>query len=277
MPELPEVETVVRDLWAAGLLGRRIVAARVYWRSTITDMSVAAFRAEVRGCRVVGLQRRGKYIVVALSGTRFLLIHLRMTGALSFARAGTRRGAHDHVILGLDDGRELRFRDPRKFGRWELVRDPVARLAGLGPEPLDPQFTAARFIERLRTRRGMLKPLLLNQAFVAGLGNIYVDEALWEARLHPQRRADSLAPAECRKLHGAIRKVLLRGIAAMGTTLGQGSTNFYSVSGRPGRNKDGLKVFRRTGLPCPRCGSPVTRMRLGQRSTHICPSCQVAS
>jgi formamidopyrimidine-DNA glycosylase len=274
MPELPEVETVVQDLRKHGLIGAAIVKARVGWTRTIAEPRAAQFRRLMAGRTVQGLGRRGKYIVVRLSDGWTLLVHLRMTGQLTLTEAGSPRSRHHHVVLDLDDGRELRFSDTRKFGRWHLVRDPQALLARLGPEPLAPSMTGRRFSERLAARTGMLKPLLLDQGFLAGLGNIYVDEALWEAGLHPRRRAHTLSPAQRRVLYRAVRTVLRRGVRALGTTLGEGSTNFYSVSGRRGRNKDNLRVFRRTGKPCARCRSPIERIVVGQRSTHICPQCQ---
>jgi formamidopyrimidine-DNA glycosylase len=274
MPELPEVETVVRDLRNAGLAGSTIVRASVSWSRTIAGCSPAAFRRAVKTRHILDVTRRGKYIVVSLSGAYHLLIHLRMTGQLHFSVPGERRGTHDHVALLLEDGRELRFRDPRKFGRWTLTRSPADVLGKLGPEPLDPAFSSGDFAERLAQHGRMLKPLLLDQTFLAGLGNIYVDEALFDAGLHPQTSSRSLDRATAGRLYRGIRKVLRRGVKASGTTLGTGSTNFYSVAGRRGRNQDGLRVFRRAGEPCPRCGETIERLIVAQRGTHICPSCQ---
>lgn len=274
MPELPEVETVVRDLRAGGLIGRRIEAASVTWPRIIAVPEATDFVATVTGLRFEDIARRGKYIVARLSGPRALLIHLRMTGRLTFVPAGTPRTKHEHVAFALEDGRELRFHDTRKFGRLYLVSDADAIVGHLGPEPLSDAFTARDFLRRMETRRGVLKPLLLDQEFVAGLGNIYVDEALWRARLHPQRRAEALTLEERRRLYRAIRAVLRQGVASMGTSLGVSKTNFYSVAGRRGRNQDRLKVFRRTGEPCPRCATPIRRMVVAQRGTHICPACQ---
>lgn len=274
MPELPEVETVVRDLRAAGLIGRRIIGADVFWPRTIAEPPVPLFRKGLTGRGIVGVDRRAKYIIIALDDDRRLLIHLRMTGRLHFEAAGTVRARHEHVILHLDDGRTLRFTDTRKFGRWHLVSLPAAQLECLGPEPLAPGFTVRVLGDAVRGRARLLKPLLLDQTVVAGLGNIYVDEALWDARLHPCRDAATLTASEVTALHAAIRRVLRRGIRSHGTTLGSGETNFYSVSGRRGRNKDGLKVFRRQGCPCSRCGAVLQRITVGQRSTHLCPACQ---
>jgi formamidopyrimidine-DNA glycosylase len=274
MPELPEVETVVRELRAAGVVGRRIVQARVFWPRTVAAPSARGFVRGVKGRRVASLDRRGKYLVFRLTGGRYVLVHLRMTGQLFFANGTARRGKHEHLTLRLDNGRELRFRDTRKFGRWYLLEDAETKLRALGPEPLSPKLTARAFGRRLAARKAMLKPLLLNQAFIAGLGNIYVDEALWDAGLHPRRTSDSLREEQRRRLYRSIRKVLRRGIESTGTSLGAGLTNFRTLEGGHGSNKDNLKVFRRAGQPCLRCGAAIKRMIVGQRGTHICPRCQ---
>jgi formamidopyrimidine-DNA glycosylase len=274
VPELPEVQTVVDDLLAADVVGATITSARVYWPRTVEGLSPQAFRRRLVGLAVTAIRRRGKFIVLDFTDGRHLLIHLRMTGHLELSSPAVNRSRHQHVILGLGPHRELRFSDPRKFGRFYLADNAGAMLDRLGPEPLAPAFTSRILHARLRSRRRVLKPLLLDQRFIAGLGNIYVDEALWEARLHPARRSDSLDGEESRALHRAIRKVLRRGLKNLGTTLGSGRTTFYSVGRRPGRNRDQLRVFRRTGAPCPRCRGLIVRIVLGQRSTHLCPSCQ---
>ena len=276
MPELPEVETVVRDLRAQGLVNAVIRAVDVRWPRTVSGLAPEAFVRALKGRAVTGVTRRAKYIVVALDSGVRLLIHLRMTGKLRFAAAGETPGKHDHVVIALADGRRLVFNDTRKFGRFQLAAPDADPLRDLGPEPLDESFTLAALRERLRGKARQLKPLLLDQATVAGLGNIYVDEALWRARLHPERRADTLTPTELRRLHQAIREVLRLAVENCGTTLGDGQANFYSVAGHRGRNADELKVFRRDGLPCPRCGTVLARMLVGQRGTHICPRCQKA-
>ena len=274
MPELPEVETIARGLREAGLVGQTIRDARVRWPRSVEGLAPRAFAARLRGCTIRSIGRRAKFIVIELDGPNDILVHLRMTGRLDLAAPDAAVGKHQHVILDLSGGRQLRFSDPRKFGRWYVSPRPHARLAGLGPEPLDRRFSSVQMTRRLRGRAAMLKPLLLNQSFLAGLGNIYVDEALWDARLHPRRKANTLSAEEGRRLYRAVRKVLRRGIRGMGTSLGRGSTNFYSVAGRRGRNQEGLKVFRKTGEPCPRCGGPIDRIIVGQRSTHICAACQ---
>ena len=274
MPELPEVETVVRDLRAHGLEKAVIRAVEVRWPRIVTGLTPDRFNRALAGRTITRLTRRAKYIVVLLDSGHRLLIHLRMTGKLRFAAPGEKPGKHDHVVITLSDGRQLFFNDTRKFGRFSLCAAGVDPLADLGPEPLDEAFTVAVLRARLAGKSRKLKPLLLDQACVAGLGNIYVDESLWQARLHPERRADTLTAVEIRRLHAAIREVLQRAVENCGTTLGTGETNFYSVAGRRGRNADALKVFRRDGLPCPRCGTPIVRSVVGQRGTHFCPACQ---
>jgi len=179
---------------------------------------------------------------------------------------------HAHVVFALDRGDELRFHDPRKFGRIHLRADPEALLGPLGPEPLDAEFTLAVFAGRLAGRRGRLKPLLLDQRVVAGLGNIYVDEALWTAGLHPLRSAADLDAADLERLHAAIVDVLGRAVALRGSSLSAGG--FRDLSGNYGEMQGTLSVFRRTGLPCPRCEAPIVRLVVGMRGTHVCPSCQ---
>ena len=275
MPELPEVQTIVNDLKTAGLIGAAIIGAKVFWPRTIFKPSSNIFCVRIKQKKVTDIRRRGKYIVFDLSGPEHLLIHLRMTGRLHLVAPDQPRSKHEHVILHFKNQYQLRFHDTRKFGRFYLVQDPEKVIGHLGPEPLAPSFTARVLADGINLRKRMLKPLLLDQSFIAGLGNIYVDEALWEAEIHPCRMASSLSKMEIKALHRAIRKVLKQGLKNLGTTLGAGQPNFYSVAKRKGRNRDQLKVFRRTDLPCRRCSSIIERMVVGQRGTHICPQCQM--
>jgi formamidopyrimidine-DNA glycosylase len=276
MPELPEVQTIVNDLKAAGVEGMTIKGAKVFWPRTIAEPSAKVFCNRIRGKNVSAIRRRGKFIVFDFKNGGHMLIHLRMSGRLHLVSSDLGRRKHEHVIFSLADGRQLRFHDTRKFGRLYLTSEPEKILDRLGPEPLAAGYTQKIFAQRLGPRRRMLKPLLLDQTFIAGLGNIYVDEALWESKIHPRRIAASLTASEIRALHRAIPRVLKRGLKNLGTSLGTGKTNFYSVARHQGRNRDELKVFRRTDLPCPRCQTKIQRIIVGQRSTHICPKCQVA-
>jgi formamidopyrimidine-DNA glycosylase len=274
MPEQPEVQTIANDLIAADVIGPTISGAGVFWPRSIAEPSPGSFCRRIKGQQFTAIGRRGKYLVFKLSAGDTLLLHLRMSGRLHLVAADTPRVKHEHVILSFDDGRQLRFHDPRKFGRLTLVKNPGKILDRLGPEPLAQGFTTRALGLSLKNRRRMLKPLLLDQTFIAGLGNIYVDEALWEARLNPCRLASTLSKPEIKALRLAIPRVLKRGLKNLGTSLGSGETNFYSVASRRGRNKDQLRVFRRTELPCPRCQTTIERLVVGQRSTHICPNCQ---
>ena len=276
MPELPEVETVVRDLRASDLVGLRVVNARVLWKRSIATPTWFRFTTEIQGREILDLSRRGKFIVARLSEGFTLLIHLRMSGRLHVAgpSAESSHRTHERVVFSLSDGRELRFSDPRKFGRLWLARDSGGVLEKLGPEPF--ALTAAEFSALVSARSRLLKPLLLDQTLIAGIGNIYSDEALWEARLHPRRKSDSLAAQEAATLLRAIQRVLRRGIRNLGTTLGAGKTHFVLPRGGRGRNQEHLSAYGQTGEPCPRCGTPIQRILVGQRATHLCPACQPA-
>jgi formamidopyrimidine-DNA glycosylase len=274
MPELPEVETVVRDLRAHGLEKAVIRAVDIRWPRIVSGLTPERFSKALAGRAITRLTRRAKYIIATLDSGCSLLIHLRMTGKLRLSATDEAPGTHDHVVITLSDGRRLFYNDTRKFGRFRLCAAGEDPLAALGPEPLDKAFTVAVLRGRLAGKSRRIKPLLLDQTCVAGLGNIYVDESLWQAKLHPERRADTLTAVEIRRLHTAIRNVLQRAVENCGTTLGTGRTNFYSVAGHRGRNADELKVFRRDGLPCPRCGTVLSRSVVGQRGTHFCPACQ---
>jgi formamidopyrimidine-DNA glycosylase len=273
MPELPEVETVRRDL-APHVAGRTITGAAVYWDRSIATPGVAEFLRRLPAQRVVQVDRRGKFLLLRLAAGGALAMHLRMTGRLLLQPPDAPDVPHLRVRLWLDDGRELRFVDQRKFGRLYLLtpEELPQLLSRLGPEPLDADAGRARFVELLRRRRGALKPLLLNQAAIAGLGNIYANEALFRAGLHPLRRAESLSDAERDRLYDAARDVLEAAIQHGGTTL----ATFVSGLGTAGRNQAYLLVHQRAGQPCPRCGTPIERIVVGQRGTFLCPHCQPA-
>jgi formamidopyrimidine-DNA glycosylase len=295
MPELPEVETVARDLqrWVAGAT---ISGAEVRWDRTIRHpQPPERFVAEISGATIRRVSRRAKTVLLHLEDGRVMTVALRMTGALIVTPPGTPPDPYARVTFALEDGRELRYRDVRKFGRVGLwpggglrsigagrgdrsrkVAEGGRRyrigevFSGHGPEPLSRGFTAERFAERLSRRSARLKTLLLDQAFIAGVGNIYADEALWRARLHPLRGADSLDEREIRRLHRAIRRVLREGIANRGSSF----SDYVGADGEPGQNAERLAVYRRTEQPCYRCGRPIRRIVVGQRSTHFCPRCQ---
>ena len=295
MPELPEVETVARDLqrWVAGAT---ITGATVSWGRTIRHpQPPERFEAEIAGATIRRVGRRAKTVLLHMADGRVMTVALRMTGALIVAEAGAPDDSYARVVFHLADGRELRYRDVRKFGRIGLwpggglrsigagrgtrsrkVAEDGRRyrigevFSGHGPEPLSRSFTAERLKERLSRRSARLKTLLLDQSFVAGVGNIYADEALWRARLHPLRAADTLTDGEIRRLHRSLRQVLRQGIANRGSSF----SDYVGADGEPGANAERLNVYRRTDRPCYRCGRPIRRIVVGQRSTHFCPRCQ---
>src|SRR3954454_3375076 len=283
MPELPEVETVARDLRGL-IVGAEISGARVSWERTLRNTTPETFAAGVVGRGIESVGRRAKLLVVALSGDAALTIHLKMTGQLFVVAADAPEDPYVRVVLAFADGRELRFRDIRKFGRIGLYRrDPATaelhepetdeRTGGVfaktGPEPLDPDFTLRAFRARLRARRGRLKPLLLDQAFLAGVGNIYADEALWAARLHPLRSARSLKPPDEKRLYTEVRRVLAEAVERRGSSIDD-----YTGPDGDGSMQERLQVYQRTGEPCPRDGHPIRRIVVGGRSTHFCSWCQ---
>lgn len=270
MPELPEVEYVARQLREA-LIGRRIVATHVLWARSIQGMDPAEFEARVRDRTVVEVGRRAKYLLLRLDDGQTLIVHRRMSGNLVFA-APDDDEPYVRVAFDLDDGRRLLYTDPRKFGRLALVEQDALpnAFATLGPEPLEESFTPDVLATRLAGKQRAIKAVLMDQSVVAGLGNIYADESLYHARIHPLRRADSLSKAEIAALRDAIQATLLTGIEHGGTTFGR----HRDVYNEAGRNLEHVEVYRHTGEPCPRCGTPIQRIVVTQRGTHFCPSCQ---
>jgi formamidopyrimidine-DNA glycosylase len=271
MPELPEVETISRDL-REELVGRSIVGVVVAWEGCVDRPSAGAFCEQIVGRRIENVGRRGKFLVFTLSGGKYLLAHLRMTGSLLLKRASEPWGPHARLAFQLDDGRELRFVDVRKFARLYLVEQSEEVVGDLGPEPLEEGSSLSDFRNLFRNRRGMVKPLLLNQRFIAGLGNIYVDEALFRANIHPRRRADSLNAKELGRLYEAIRGVLLEAIAHQGTS----RSDYVRPDGSQGSQQERLLVSGMAGELCPRCGTDIERIVVGGRGTYICPRCQEA-
>ncbi|WP_420630962.1 bifunctional DNA-formamidopyrimidine glycosylase/DNA-(apurinic or apyrimidinic site) lyase [Candidatus Leptofilum sp.] len=269
MPELPEVETVVQAL-RQPLIGRTITRVRNDWPRHVGTPGLDALRARIQGCTVQAINRRAKYLVFSLTNGETLIAHLKMSGHLAVVDASQPADKHVHTVFELDNGRELRFRDIRKFGRVYLVQDQAEILGKLGPEPLEPTFTPQLLTERLNGRTRILKPLLLDQQFIAGVGNIYADESLFYAKLHPTRRADSLSKNEIVALHNAIQKVLKMGIEREGASI----ELYVKPDGSKGDMQNAVAVFRRTGEPCYECGRPIERTVLGGRSTHFCSNCQ---
>jgi formamidopyrimidine-DNA glycosylase len=272
MPELPEVETIVHDL-RRRLVGRVIQRVTVILPKVVAAPAPEEFARLLAGREITGLGRRGKYLLVDLAGGWALVIHLRMTGQLVYSAKARTFPKHTHLVFYLDRG-ALRFTDLRQFGRVHLVPvrelDRVPGLRKLGVEPLGPEFKEHEFISRLQRSRRMIKPLLLDQAFLAGLGNIYTDEALHRAGIYPERIAAGLDAREARALYRAIREVLAEGISFRGTSV----QHYVDGAGQPGWFQNILRVYGKRGVPCPTCGTPVERIRCGGRSTHYCPTCQ---
>ncbi len=271
MPELPEVEFVARQLRET-LPGRRITAVETRWERSIQGMEPAEFAAEVSGRVVTQVGRRAKYLLLTLDDGRLLIIHRRMSGNLLLWAPDDPEPLYTRVVFTLDDGRRLAYTDPRKFGRVALAAPDAlpAAFATLGPEPLEDAFTPAALATRLAGHAGAIKAVLLDQRVVAGLGNIYADEALFRAGIHPLRSAASLTAEEITRLHAGIQGALTTGIAHGGTTFGR----HRDIYNEAGVNLEHVEVYRRTGQPCLRCGAPIERIVVAQRSTHFCPHCQ---
>ena len=273
MPELPEVESVRRQLEPA-LVGRRLEHVRIDDPRLVRPYEPAEVAAELEGERVAAVERRGKYLVVRFESGRILLIHLRMTGSLLHAPSGSLQDdPHRRAVVTLDDGSDVAYRDVRRFGTWLLLEPGEAEPylgERVGDEPLDALFTAARLGERLAGRRTSLKAALLDQRTLAGIGNIYADEALWRARLNPLRPAAGLDRAELRRLHRGIRAALEHGLARQGSTL----RDYRLPDGSSGSMQDEFRVYGRRDEPCDRCGTPIARTRVAGRTTWFCPTCQ---
>jgi len=264
MPELPEVETIARKL-RPELVGKHIEKAELLWPRTLATPTPAKFKKQIKGLEIVAVTRRAKYFWLQLSEFN-LFVHLRMSGDLYIKEENEALEKHDRLVLSLSDHRKLVFNDTRKFGRAWLVRDPAEVIGDLGPEPLEDAFSAQMLYDRLQARHRQLKPLLLDQSFLAGLGNIYTDEALHMARLHPLALSDSLNREQAEALWEAIRAVLQEGIRRNGASIDW----VY----RGGEFQNYFRVYDRKGQPCPVCGTAIERLVIGQRGTHVCPNCQ---
>jgi formamidopyrimidine-DNA glycosylase len=275
MPELPEVESVRRQLEPT-LVGRRFERVSIDDPRLVRPYEPAEVAAELEGEHVAAVERRGKYLVVRFESGRVLLIHLRMTGSLlSAANGSLPDDPHRRAGVNLDDGSDVAYRDVRRFGTWLLLEPGEAEpylAARVGDEPLDALFTAARLGERLAGRRTSLKAALLDQRTLAGMGNIYVDEALWRARLNPLRPASGLERNELRRLHRGIRAALEHGLARQGSTL----RDYRLPDGSGGSMQNEFRVYGRRDEPCDRCVTLIARTQVAGRTTWFCPTCQPA-
>lgn len=270
MPELPEVESTVRFL-SSKVRGETIRQVTVNWARTVHTPDLVQFKETITNAKIVAVVRRGKFVHFKLTtiarAERSLLTHLRMSGSFDVVSSATPRSKHDHLVLTISKAREIRFHDPRKFGRVYLVDDCEKVTGKLGPEPFDPQLSSGAFYELLQSRRGKIKPALLDQTLIAGLGNIYVDECLWRARIHPARSADSVSRVKAIILLEQIRAVLTEAIESNGTDFGDGVVHAGMFV---------PAVYGRAGQPCARCQARIRKITLGQRGTHYCGSCQRA-
>jgi formamidopyrimidine-DNA glycosylase len=264
VPELPEVETVRRSI-APLIVGRRVINAEFRCRRILRGGDPDAMAAALAGRRVKAVSRRGKFLFIEFQGGPLLLVHLGMTGKLL---VGADPGKHTHAIFTLDRGGALLYDDSRQFGCLELHEGVPQRVERLGPEPLE--IPANEFAARLRRRKTRLKALLLDQTFVRGIGNIYADEALFRAGIHPLAIAARLRKDRVARLHGAIRAVLAEAIEAGGSSI----SDYVDAEGRKGLFQISHRVYQRTGEPCVACKSPIRRILVAQRGTHFCPRCQ---
>jgi formamidopyrimidine-DNA glycosylase len=266
MPELPEVETIKNEL-LPHIMGRTITGVAVYWDKMVKQPSVGEFCERVTGQKITDLTRLGKYLFFHLGSGEKLVMHMKMTGSLlinpsddKFARA----------IFQLDNGSSMYFRDPRKFGKMWLAKDESAVAEKLGPEPLEEGFSVQTLTGILLNRKAPVKPVLLDQSIIAGIGNMYADESLYEAKIHPERPSCSLTEAEIKKLYNAIRRVLRAAIKNKGASV----RNYIRPNGNIGKAHDEFRVAHGTGKNCPRCGTAIERIVVRGRGTYFCPKCQ---
>ena len=265
MPELPEVETIKNEL-APHVVGHTIKGLSLPWEGIVRQPSLEEFRTRLIGQKITGLGRRGKYLIFNLSGGQALIIHLKMTGSLWFREPEK----FVRAIIHLDDGSSIYFRDPRKFGMMWLVDDAKSVGSKLGPEALGEGFTAKVLAEKLKKRTAPIKALLCDQGLVAGIGNMYADEALFAAKIHPMRAGGGLSEKEVKRLYKAIREVLRAGINEKGAS----TETYFRPSGEPGSAHSHFRVAHRRGENCPLCGTPLERLPVRNRGSYFCPKCQ---
>ena len=273
MPELPEVETIVADL-RPHLTGRTIVGCELIFPTIVRYPEPEVFIDSMAGMRIAGMRRRGKFILIDLDNDLLLVVHLGMTGQLRLVDPATPIEKHTHVIFTLDDGRQLRYRDPRRFGRLLLGTEQSLlaskKMPKLGPEPIDPSFVPDELYRSLRKRRTSLKAVLLDQGAIAGVGNIYADESMHRARLRPDRIASGLSRKSAQRLHESLRDSLLMAIRNRGSSV----DTYRDAWGEIGGQQEKLLVYGRAGEPCFTCGRPLAMIRLAGRSTVFCTKCQ---
>ena len=269
MPELPEVETVRNEL-SPYVVGRGITGVTLLWEGIVRQPSAAEFCSRITGQKITGITRRGKYLIFSLSSGDWLIIHLRMTGSLLIGQNSTEPPKYTRAIIRLDKDTNIFFRDPRKFGLMRLTRDKDSLVKELGPEPLEADFTSQHLAQCLAKRTAAIKALLCDQGLVAGIGNMYADEALFAAKIHPLRAGGSLSQEEVVRLHSAIRRVLQAGISNKGASV----NTYFRPDGTRGSAHDEFKVAHGRGKSCPNCQTPIQRIVVRNRGTYFCPKCQ---
>ena len=271
MPELPEVETIKNEL-LPHVVGRCITAVTLFWEGIVRQPSVEEFCSRLIGQSITGVTRRGKYLICNLTSDDILIMHLKMSGSLLLKPASAEPDKYVRAILYLDEETGLHFRDPRKFGAMWLVKDTNTVVSKLGPEPLEAGFTPQVLAQRLDNRTAPIKALLCDQGFIAGIGNMYADEALFSAKIHPLRLGGSLSHDEVEHLHHAIQQVLRAAIGNKGASI----INYYRPSGELGTAHFEFQVAHRRNETCPICGTPIERITVRNRGTYFCPKCQPA-
>jgi formamidopyrimidine-DNA glycosylase len=273
MPELPEVETVRRTL-EPSLVGKTIIKVEIVTGKIVKQPGLEEFNTELQGREVAAVKRRGKYLLLELSGNKTLVVHLRMTGQFTYCSSATKREKHTHLMFTLSDGQQLRYVDTRQFGEMHLLPteeySSIRGLSALGPEPLGEGFYLQGFQQQLAGKKTKLKALLLDQSFLAGMGNIYVDEALFRAGVQPDRSANSLTAKEAGAVYTAVREVLAEGIEFRGTSI----KDYVDGDGRSGSFQERLQVYGRAGATCKRCGDTLEKARVAGRTTVFCSRCQ---
>jgi formamidopyrimidine-DNA glycosylase len=267
MPELPEVETIKNEL-LPHVLNRTIKSVDVFWDKIVNQPSLKDFKKQVVGQKITALSRRGKYLFFHLNGGSVLVMHMKMTGSLVVNSKDTK---YARAVLYLDNGKAVYFHDPRKFGKMWLEKSADAIINQLGPEPLEKNFTPAALEKILSKRTAPVKPVLLDQSIIAGIGNMYADESLFAARIHPEKPANTLTKTEVNRLHAAIQSVLQKALKNKGASV----RNYIRPDGIPGAAHEEFNVAHGVGKNCPRCGTPIQRIVVRSRGTYFCPKCQL--
>lgn len=273
---MPEVETIRRYLQRSSIIGQKVQSVSIFFDKIISGCP--AFLAEnwLKGQQLKEVKRKGKLLILKFE-ERTVLVHLRMTGQFKVSHSEISKNKHEHVRIKFKNGLALCYEDQRKFGRLYFLENPEIKLTEIGIEPLTDEFTIPKFIAALKGKNREIKAVLLDQSCIAGLGNIYVDESLWHAKIHPKTLAANLTTKAIEVLYQSIQEVIAHAIELKGTSLGTHSSNYHSPDGTTGEHQLQLKIFRKQGQPCPRCETPILKIRCAQRGTHFCPRCQVTS